>query len=106
MKSHTRRRFLTAAGVSIALPLLESLPKSNPFGRLQAADQTSSPPTRLVCIGNEFGMYPGAFWPDKDGSDYQLTELLQPWQLIGGTSRCSRIWITTRRVATSPFTPI
>jgi hypothetical protein len=32
----------------------------------------------MVCIGNEFGMYPGAFWPEKHGADYELTQLLQP----------------------------
>ena len=32
----------------------------------------------MVCIGNEFGMYPGAFWPTDSGSDYQMSELLRP----------------------------
>jgi len=32
----------------------------------------------MVCLGNEFGMYPGAFWPGKFGKDYELTTLLQP----------------------------
>lgn len=67
----TRRKFLQAAGVSLALPTLESL---------SAAEQTKSdgPPQRMVCIGNEFGMYPGAFWPKSFGRDYELTPLLQP----------------------------
>jgi hypothetical protein len=32
----------------------------------------------MVCIGNEFGMYPGAFWPAKARADYETTPLLKP----------------------------
>ncbi len=32
----------------------------------------------MVCIGNEFGMYPGAFWPKATGRDYEMTQLLKP----------------------------
>jgi hypothetical protein len=32
----------------------------------------------LVCVGNEFGMYGGAFWPTKAGADYEMTTLLAP----------------------------
>ena len=32
----------------------------------------------MVCIGNEFGMYPGAFWPTRFGPNYELTPLLEP----------------------------
>jgi hypothetical protein len=67
-----RRRFLKAAGVCIALPALESLP------RVLSAGETAQTPRRMVCIGNEFGMYPGAFWPEKAGADYELTTLLKP----------------------------
>ena len=67
-----RRNFLKAAGVCIALPAWESLPRSF------AADATREPPRRMVCIGNEFGMYPGAFWPEKHGTDYETTPLLKP----------------------------
>ena len=63
----TRRSFLQATGVTIALPLLESLPA-------QAASAPSF--RRMVCIGNEFGMYPQSFWPQRDGADYDLPELL------------------------------
>lgn len=67
-----RRSFLKAAGVTIALPVLESLP------RVACAATKTKPPRRLVCVGNEFGVYPGAFWPTKHGADYELTTLLQP----------------------------
>ena len=65
-----RRHFLKAAGISIALPLLESHRKAN------AAQD--SPPMRMVCVGNEFGMYPGAFWPKQFGRKYEMTKLLEP----------------------------
>ncbi len=32
----------------------------------------------MVCIGNEFGMHPGSFWPKQSGSEYELTPLLKP----------------------------
>jgi len=32
----------------------------------------------MVCIGNEFGMYPGDFWPQSQGRDYEMTKLLKP----------------------------
>ncbi len=67
-----RRAFLKATGVCIALPTLEALPK------VSLARTPSSAPKRMVCVGNEFGMYPGAFWPEKTGRDYELTTLLEP----------------------------
>jgi hypothetical protein len=32
----------------------------------------------MVCVGNEFGMYGGAFWPQTFGPQYELTKLLEP----------------------------
>ena len=71
--NHDRRCFLKAAGVTLALPLLESLPRA-----LAGGQQPATPPRRMVCIGNEFGMYPGAFWPTEAGFDFELTTLLKP----------------------------
>lgn len=67
-----RRNFVQAAGVCIALPVLESLPT------LAKANDTKAPPKRMVCIGNEFGMYGGAYWPEATGKNYELTPLLKP----------------------------
>lgn len=70
-----RRSFLKAAGISIALPTLESQ-------RSAAASETPAKevasPMRMVCIGNEFGMYPGAFWPESVSDDRALSPLLEP----------------------------
>lgn len=66
----SRRQFLRASGVAIALPSLESLSARG--------DQPQRSPIRMVCVGNEFGMYPKSFWPEKTGRDYELPHLLQP----------------------------
>jgi hypothetical protein len=63
-----RRGFLRAAGIGLALPFLESV----------HAASAPTAPLRMVCIGNEFGMFPGAFWPKQTGPDYELTTLLKP----------------------------
>lgn len=68
----SRRHFLRAAGVCLALPALET------FAVRATGTDAAQPPRRLVCIGNEFGMYPGAFWPERSGTEYDLPPLLQP----------------------------
>ncbi|MDG2224090.1 MAG: DUF1552 domain-containing protein [Rubripirellula sp.] len=65
----SRRQFLRASGVAIALPTLESL---------SARGETAGrPAVRLVCVGNEFGMYAPSFWPKQVGRDYELPSLLR-----------------------------
>jgi hypothetical protein len=70
--SPARRSFLKAAGASISLPMFQSA------RRACGSEKEITPPRRMVCVGNEFGMYPGAFWPQQDGADYELSPLLQP----------------------------
>lgn len=73
MSHHLHRRFfLKSAGVSLALPLLESL-GHRAFAATQAAR-----PKRMVCIGNMLGYYQPEFWPKATGRDYELPQLLQP----------------------------
>ncbi|MEE2675747.1 MAG: DUF1552 domain-containing protein [Planctomycetota bacterium] len=71
--SIARRRFLSAAGVSIALPMLESMV---PIAR---ADQ-SKPVKRFVCMSNNYGVYREAFFPEVDdkGAGYKIPETLKP----------------------------
>lgn len=71
----SRRQFLRASGVAIALPSLESL---SARGENAAGGDAGQPPIRMVCVGNEFGMYPKSFWPAKTGRDYELPHLLEP----------------------------
>ncbi len=68
-----RRNFLRAAGVSLALPLLEAF---RPH-RLFAAGNEPLPPRRMVCICTPLGLHPQAFFPEKAGKDYELTPYLE-----------------------------
>ncbi|MEC7627525.1 MAG: DUF1552 domain-containing protein, partial [Verrucomicrobiota bacterium] len=59
-----RRNFLKGAGLSLALPFLES----GAFKALAAVEPTRT--KRMLAIGNHLGFYPGAFFPKDAGSDY------------------------------------
>ena len=63
-----RRTFLRAAGVTLALPLLESNAIGAPGGKT---------PRRMVCINTPLGLHPAAFFPDKSGKDYELSPYLE-----------------------------
>jgi len=65
-----RRRFLKAAGVSIALPSLESFRAAN------AA--TPAKAQRLVCIGTYLGFHQSSFFPEETGKNYKPSTLLEP----------------------------
>lgn len=78
-----RRFFLRAAGVSLALPLFESLSTRVLGAGLAVRSQpgaavTGNRPVRLVCIGNMLGFYQPAFFPSNRGRTYDLPPLLQP----------------------------
>ena len=68
--SPTRRHFLKGAGISIALPTLESLAGPTATSSVKA--------TRLVCIGSFLGYHQPAFFPEQAGADYQMPTLLKP----------------------------
>lgn len=72
--NRNRRAFFRASGVCIGLPLLEAMPSPpKAMGQTQAAA-----PVRMVCVGNEFGMYPEAFWPTEAGRNYSMPLSLKP----------------------------
>src|SRR5438105_2365596 len=68
----TRRHFLRAAGVTLALPVLEYF---QPRG--YAAKQ-AVPIRRMVCICTPLGVHPPNFFPEQAGKDYRLTPYLEP----------------------------
>jgi hypothetical protein len=68
----TRRNFLRAGGVGIALPMMESLTP-----RAHAADGKKTV-KRMVCLSNNYGVYQKAFFPTAGGRDYELSPTLQP----------------------------
>jgi hypothetical protein len=66
----SRRNFLSAAGVTLALPFLPSLG--------HAADKpTGAAPRRMLAICNNLGLVPGRFFPEKGGRDYQASPYLE-----------------------------
>ena len=68
----SRRQFLRAAGVTIALPLLEALASK----RARAA-AIGGVPRRMVCICAPLGFYPPNFFPEQAGRDYEPTTHLE-----------------------------
>jgi hypothetical protein len=67
---HSRRRFLKAAGVSLALPWLDGLVPI-------AAGAAAKPRRRMVCLCAPLGLHPPDFFPEKPGRDYKLTPYLE-----------------------------
>ena len=69
--SHSRRRFVRDLGVSAAaLPFLTGLPS------LSAAKASSK--KRLIFMFSPNGTIPANFWPDNQGTDYDLKRILKP----------------------------
>lgn len=66
----SRRTVLRAAGVSLALPWLESLAGEN------SAQKDEQPPRRLVCICTPLGLHAPNLFPATTGKDYQSTPYL------------------------------
>lgn len=69
--SPNRRQFLRAAGVSLALPLLDD------FTRARADAAQGEIPRRMVCICTPLGLHAPNFFPEKAGKEYQLTPYLE-----------------------------
>lgn len=67
----SRRTFLRAAGVGLALPLLESRGL-----RADVAQQTDSP-RRLVAMNFALGLHGPNFFPEQSGGDYVQTPYLE-----------------------------
>jgi hypothetical protein len=67
----SRRGFLRAAGVTLALPMLDM----NVWG----APAPVRPRRRMVAIGNVLGLHGPYFFPEKAGRDYTLTPYLEPF---------------------------
>ena len=69
-----RRTFLRGAGVTLALPLLESMvPALRPL-RLTAA----APPKRFVGIWHPHGAAPGYWSPLQEGKDFEFSFITKP----------------------------
>src|SRR5688500_10148402 len=71
-----RRRFLKAAGVSLALPWLDV------FAPAQAEEATAEVRRRMVCICTPLGLYPPNVFPEQSGRDYVLSPYLEVLQEV------------------------
>jgi hypothetical protein len=72
-----RRTFLRAAGVTLALPLLDAFADTPLRGKRQI-------PRRMVCICTPLGLHPPYFFPEKAGKDYALTPYLEVLKELRG----------------------
>jgi len=67
-KSLARRTFLKAAGVSVALPLLEAM-------KPVRGGESDQAPKRMLFVCNTLGLHPGSLWPDENGRSTYLDVL-------------------------------
>jgi hypothetical protein len=72
--SFTRRNLLRAAGVTIALPWLETLSRA----------AAPAPAQRFVCVANPFGMIQDAFFPAGEGLNAALPVNLAAFEPLRG----------------------
>src|SRR6476659_3437970 len=96
-KKHVpRRTFLRGAGVTVALPLLDSiLPAPTPL-RLTAA----APVRRFVGIWHPHGAAPGYWSPLQEGKDFAFSFITKPLEPFG-----DRVVIITRLHMPEPMPP-
>ena len=74
-KKHlSRRTFLHGAGVTLALPLLESMVPA----ATALAQSAANPKTRLGCIYIPHGATMDKWTPTGEGTAFQFSEILQP----------------------------
>lgn len=72
----SRRRFLKAAGIAFALPMLESFRPLRAFG----AEPSVARAKRLVCTGAYLGYHREAIYPALTGRGYVTSPILEPLQ--------------------------
>ena len=66
----SRRTFLRASGVSLALALLDAMRPAN-------AAEVATSPRRMVAIQTNMGILPQFFFPEKAGADYVASPYLE-----------------------------
>ncbi len=72
-----RRTFLRASAIAMGLPLLEGMSP-----RKTSAAENSSPARRMVAICAPLGIHTPLLFPEKTGSDYEVTPYLEPLQAV------------------------
>jgi hypothetical protein len=79
VSQYVRRRFLQGAGVTLALPWLNSLPvRAEESGKLVSNPKKIKPPVRFACIYFSNGVEPAHWWAKRDGTTMRLGPGLAP----------------------------
>lgn len=73
LRRFSRRTWLRSAGVTLTLPLLDSMIRSPARG----AANTEAP-RRMICINTTLGLHTPNLFPTEAGRDYRLTPYLEP----------------------------
>ena len=75
-----RRLLLKSAGLTLTLPMLQSVPSSvaSEASNSEQPDPVTGKAKRLICVGSNLGLYRRAFYPDQTGEQYKTTALLEP----------------------------
>ena len=77
--SLTRRGFLRASGLTLALPWLESLPlRADDTGKRVTSSDPSKPPVRFACLYFSNGVEPIHWWAKGQGSLMKIGPGLEP----------------------------
>ena len=71
----SRRTFLRASGVAVALPALDAMRP-----RTLAASDAAPEPRRMIAICAPLGIHTPHLFPQKSGRDYDVTPYLEPLQ--------------------------
>lgn len=71
----SRRTFLRASGVAVALPALNAMRPSP-----TAASEVGGEPRRMIAICAPLGIHTPLLFPEKAGADYETTPYLEPLQ--------------------------
>ncbi|HEV7282996.1 MAG TPA: DUF1552 domain-containing protein [Pirellulaceae bacterium] len=72
-----RRTLLRAAGIGLALPLLDAMRASLRADPTQPGAGIEGPPRRMVGIQTNMGILPQFFFPETAGAEYQATPYLE-----------------------------
>ena len=78
-QSCSRRGFLRAAGTTLALPWLDSLPlHAEDSGKRVASSSVAAPPVRFACIYFSNGVEPIHWWARGKGTTMEIGPALEP----------------------------
>jgi BMFP domain-containing protein YqiC len=70
----SRRQFLRAAGITLSLPLLDSMLPA--FAKAAVTEKTTKP-RRMLAVCNNLGLLPDQFFPKETGRGYKLSPYLE-----------------------------